>query len=408
MSMIRQDMSKTGRGSTTAAADAIVIGGGIHGCSTAIHLTLRGMRTIVLEKDTVGRHASGVNAGGVRQLMRHEAEVPLSRAAMDRWERLDDLLGPELAKNCEFIGGVGQIGIAESEAEMDWCQKRVAEMRSLGYDFEELIDASELRRLVPSVSDVCRGGIISRRDGHANPFRTTQSFRLRAEQLGVRIMERTRVTGLEQGDDGWKVTTDNGTFRADVVVNCGGAWAWQVAAMVGEQLPRTHFASTLMVTSRMPRFIDPVVIGIDRVLSFKQTEAGTVVIGGGVPGVPDLDAGTADTVADRMVVSARTVCEFFPILRRATIVRSWAGLEALMPDVIPVIGPSQVASGLWHAFGFSGHGFQLGPIVGSVIADLITDGRSEFPVEAFSPARFPASTAPITHRPEDSHAGGRP
>ncbi|MET2832102.1 NAD(P)/FAD-dependent oxidoreductase [Mesorhizobium shangrilense] len=374
------------------ATNAIVIGGGIHGCCTALHLALRGMRPIVLEKNTVGRHASGVNAGGVRQLMRHAAEVPLSMAAMDRWERLDDLLGPKLAKDCEFIGGIGQIGIAASEAEMDWCQTRVAEMRSLGHAFEEVIDAKELRRLVPGAADICRGGIISRRDGHANPFRTTQSFRLRAEQLGVRIMERTRVTGLEQGDGGWTVMTDSGVLRSDIVVNCGGAWAWQVAAMIGEHFPSTHFASTLMVTSRMPHFIDPVVIGIDRVLSFKQTEAGTVVIGGGILGDPDLNAETADTVADRMVVSAQTVYDFFPILRRATIVRSWAGLEALMPDVIPVIGPSQVARNLWHAFGFSGHGFQLGPIVGSVIADLVADGQSAIPIAAFSPARFSAAT----------------
>jgi sarcosine oxidase subunit beta len=184
------------------------------------------------------------------------------------------------------------------------------------------------------------------------------------------------------------VRTEGEAFGADVVVNCGGAWAWQVAAMVGESFPRSHFASTLMVTSRMPHFIDPVVIGIDRVLSFKQTQEGTVVIGGGILGDPDLDAETAETVADRMVESAETVYEFFPILRKATIVRTWAGIEALMPDVIPVIGPSRVAPNLWHAFGFSGHGFQLGPIVGSVIAECIADGKSSLPIDAFSPTRF--------------------
>lgn len=370
--------------------DVIVIGGGLHGCCTALHLARRGLRPIVLEKNTVGRHASGVNAGGVRQLMRHTAEIPLSMAAMAAWETLAETLGPELAANCGFVGGVGQIGIAQSVQEMDWCHERVAEMHALGYDFEEVIDKEELRRLVPSVADICRGGLVSRRDGHANPFRTTQSFRRRAEQLGARILERTRVLGLEQGDGGWTVTTDNGVFRADIVVNCGGAWAWQAGAMVGEGFPKSHFASTLMVTSRMPHFIDPVVIGIDRVLSFKQTEAGTVVIGGGILGDPDLDEETAETVADRMMESAETVYEFFPILRKATIVRTWAGLEALMPDIIPVIGPSHVARGLWHAFGFSGHGFQLGPIVGSVLADLILDGGSPIPLDAFSPSRFTA------------------
>lgn len=61
-----------------------------------------------------------------------------------------------------------------------------------------------------------------------------------------------------------------------------------------------------------------------------------------------------------------------------------------MPDVIPVIGPSRNVDGLWHAFGFSGHGFQLGPIVGSVIADLILNGASPIPIDAFSPTRFTA------------------
>jgi sarcosine oxidase, subunit beta len=379
--------------------DAVVIGGGIHGCCTALHLAQRGLKPVIIEKNTVGRHASGVNAGGVRQLMRDIPEIPLSMAAMDRWNRLDDLLGPELAGQCEFIGDVGQIGVAESEAEMAWCEARVAELNALGYTFEEVIGRNELRRLVPTVSDMCRGGIISRRDGHANPFRTTQAFRRRAEQAGARVLENTRVTGLTPVGDGWRVQTGKGSFDTQIVVNCAGAWAWQVAEFVGECFPRTHIAATLMVTSRMPKFIDPVVIGIDRKLSFKQTEVGTVVIGGGILGNPDLDAETADTVADRMVESALTVYEFFPILRNATIVRTWAGLEAVMPDIIPVIGPSSKAKGLWHAFGFSGHGFQLGPIVGSVMADLIVDGRSALPIEAFRSDRFTLEESAVSLMP---------
>jgi len=368
--------------------DVIVIGGGIHGCCTAIHLARRGMRPVVLEKNTVGRHASGVNAGGVRQLMRDPAEIPLSMAAMDAWENLDTFLGPDLARNCEFISGVGQVAVAETIAEMEWCHRRVMETRSLGYEFEELISASEVRRLVPSIADKCLGGIVSRRDGHANPFRTTHSFRLRAEQLGVRFLEHTRVTGLEHDGIGWTVTTGNGLLKADSIVNCAGAWAWQVAAMTGEHFPKSHLALSMMVTSRMPHFIDPVVLGVERVLSFKQTKTGTVVIGGGILGDPDLDAETADTVADRLMESAKTVYEFFPILRRATIVRTWAGLESAMPDNLPVVGPSRVAPGLWHAFGFSGSGFQLGAIVGSVITDLMFDGKCSIPHDAFSPTRF--------------------
>lgn len=365
---------------------AIVIGGGIHGTCTAIHLALKGMRPIVIEKNNVGWHASGVNAGGVRQLRRHPAEIPLSVAAMESWMHLDALLG-KYAPMCEFVGNVGQIAVAENEADMRPLEARVAELARLGWTHEELIDRAELRRLAPALSEHCIGGLISRRDGFATPYLTIQAFRLRALDLGVRFEEGTRVTGLEHGAR-WKVDTTKGAFESDILVNCGGAWGWQAAAMVGEVLPRGHFASTLMVTTRMAHFLDPVIIGTGRKLSFKQTENGTVVIGGGIFGVPDLEEETADAVAERLRVSAETCAVLFPVMRRAVIVRAWAGLEARMPDEIPVIGPSARAPAMWHAFGFSGHGFQLGTIVGWLLAELIVEGRSPLPIEAFRPERF--------------------
>src|SRR5262245_2119080 len=121
-------------------ADVIVVGGGIHGCSTALHLAMRGVRALVIEKDYAGRHASGVNAGGVRQLARHVAEVPLSVASMELWERIRDLLGDD----CGFESH-GQVLVAESDVELDALRSRVNDLRSRGFMHEELIDHSELK-----------------------------------------------------------------------------------------------------------------------------------------------------------------------------------------------------------------------------------------------------------------------
>ncbi len=369
-------------------ARAIIIGGGLHGTSTAMHLAQKGLDVLVLEKNSVGRHASGVNAGGVRQLRRHLAEIPLSVAAMDRWQHLDAFLGPDLAAMCEFTGHVGQVAVAENSTEMAELVAREAELRTLGWTHEELLDQAELRRVAPALARHCLGGLISRRDGYANPYRTSQAFRLKAQRHGVKFQEGTRVVGLTKAGETWRVETSAGTFDSDVVVNCGGAWGWQIADMVGEALPRGHFAASMMVSARVPKFLDPVVLGTGRKLSFKQADNGTVVIGGGILGVPDLDAETAEPVAERLVESARTVHDLFPIMRTATIIRCWAGLEALMPDQIPVIGPSTVVSNLWHAFGFSGHGFQLSPIVGSLLAELIVEGKSPLPLKPFRADRF--------------------
>src|SRR5439155_4047933 len=116
------------------AADVVVIGGGVHGCSAALHLAKAGAKVIVLEKDHVARHASGVNAGGVRRLGRHLAEVPLSVASLELWQRIDELVGD----SCGFESA-GQVKVAETEAELDSLRARVAQLQALDFHHEEII-----------------------------------------------------------------------------------------------------------------------------------------------------------------------------------------------------------------------------------------------------------------------------
>lgn len=367
----------------TQTADVIVIGGGIHGCSTALHLALRGVKAILLEKDYAGRHSSGVNAGGVRQLARHIAEVPLSVASMEIWERISELVDD----TCGFTNE-GQVLIAESEAEFEGFRGRVDELRLAGFTHEELIDRAELKRLVPAVADYCPGGIVSRRDGAADPFRTTQAFRRKAIALGQEVHEGVAVTGLTRRGGVWSVTTSGDTYEAPIIVNAAGAWADRIAAELGEQVPLEVTAPMLMITARVPSFIKPVVILRSRKLSFKQFANGTVLIGGGHLGRAYRDENRTELDWGKLSDSARTVWELFPAMRDATVVRAWAGIEARMPDDIPVIGPSGTAPGVFHQFGFSAHGFQLGPGVGALMAELITTGATNLPVAPFDIGRF--------------------
>src|SRR3981081_2953295 len=116
------------------SADVIVIGGGLHGCSAALHLARAGVSVAVLEKDHVARHASGVNAGGVRTLGRHLAEVPLSVASLEMWHRIEEL-GDD---RCGFESP-GQVKVAEDEPGLASLRERVAQLNALGFHHEELI-----------------------------------------------------------------------------------------------------------------------------------------------------------------------------------------------------------------------------------------------------------------------------
>ena len=367
----------------STAPDVIVIGGGLHGCSTALHLARRGIKPLVIEKDHVGRHASGVNAGGVRRLGRHPAEIPLSVASMELWHGIRDLVDDD----CGFHSH-GQVKVAETEAELETLRRRVEDVRALGFTHEELIDGAALRALVPAIADHCFGAIVCRHDGAALPFRTTLAFKRKAESLGARFLEGTRVSALRRQKANWQIETSQGTHEAPHAVNAAGAWAGRIAAQLGEPVPLEAIAPMLMISAPMAPFLEPVLGATGRPLSFKQFANGTVLIGGGHRGRADLATNWTDLDFTALAVSARTVWDLFPVMRSAQIVRAWAGIEARMPDDIPVIGPSRTSENVWHAFGFSAHGFQLGPIVGAIIAELIASGRTNLPIAPFDIARF--------------------
>lgn len=363
--------------------DAIVVGGGLHGLSAALHLARAGLRPAVLEKDYPGRHASGVNAGGVRRLGRDLAEIPLSLAALEIWQEIEAWVDDP----CGFTP-CGQVKIAETEAEMQTLARRVAELARLGFDHEELIGREELRELVPALAPHCLGGVVCRDDGAANPFRTVSAFRAKAEALGATVLEGVEVHRVSRAGELWRAETRNHVIEAPNLINAAGAWGGQVAAWLGEAVPVRAKAPMLMITERVAPFLTPVLGAAGRLLSFKQFDNGTVMIGGGHMGhaTPEVNRTEVDLAGLRL--SAQTVAALFPGLEGVRIVRSWAGIEGVMPDGIPVIGPSGTEACAWHAFGFSAHGFQLGPIVGKVLADLVVTGTSALPIEAFRISRF--------------------
>lgn len=374
---------------TLATADVAVIGGGLHGCSAALQAALRGCKVVVIEKDTVGRHASGVNAGGVRRLGRHPAEIPLSVASMELWHRIADLVDDD----CGFRP-TPQIKVAESEADMALLESRAAEVRALGYEHEEIVDRDRLFALLPALAPHCVGGLASFGDGFADPYRTAFAFKRRAEREGVRFLEETAVTALERAGGAWRLTTPRGPVEARFVVNCAGAWAAALCARLGEPVPLEPIAPMMLVTARLPRFCEPVVGAAGRPLSFKQMPNGTVVIGGGRRGTPDLQSLRSELRFSELAKTARTAAELFPVVGGATIVRAWAGIEARMPDDIPVIGRSSTEPDVIHAFGFSAHGFQLGPVVGGIVADLIAGRDSNLPIKSFAIERFAEADGP--------------
>lgn len=365
------------------SADVLIIGGGIAGCSTAVHLSRRRKSVILLERDVAGGQASGVNAGGVRQLLRDLREIPLSLASQKLWYQIESLVGSD----CGFRP-CGQISLAENEKQLHNFKERVALLKSLGYNHEVLVDQKQLRQIVPHVSSHCIGGLYCREDGAAEPFKTTRAFFNQAKQLGAQLFEHHPVLSIERVGGMWIASAGNKRFSAPILVNCAGAWGAHIAEMIGDYAPLYKKASVLTVTARTPKFLTPVVLLEGRKLSFKQMENGTVVIGGGFDAKLDMETEKSQYDFGELKTMAQTVIDLFPFMKQVPIVRCWPGIIGRMPDNIPVVGPSKNAIDFYHAFGFSGHGFQLGPIIGQLLSELILDGRASIPIDSFLVDRF--------------------
>jgi sarcosine oxidase subunit beta len=371
----------------TRGVDLIVVGGGLMGLSTALHASQAGLRVTVLERDWPGRHASGANAGGVRSLNRHDAEIPLARAALRLWHELDTLVG-----DTGGFAASGQVRVAEDAAQGQLLQARVARLQAMGYDHELWIDGAALRARVPALVPHCVGAIVVDDDGHADPQRTTRAFAAAAQRQGAAIRTGTAVNRIEPDGEGLAVITSTDRLTAPMVVNAAGAWGADLARGVGDCVPLEAVALQMLVTSRLPPFLQPVLGSAGRKLSFKQVPTGQVVIGGGFAGTAEPATGRSWLEHQGIAQNVANARALFPEpLADARILRTWAGIEGVTADGLPVIDKSSAHPGLVHAFGFSAHGFALAPLAGRLVTDLLLDRPNNLDLAPFALARFAQS-----------------
>jgi sarcosine oxidase subunit beta len=160
-----------------------------------------------------------------------------------------------------------------------------------------------------------------------------------------------------------------------------------LARAFGEIAPVTPLLPNMLVTEPLPYVIGRSIGVCGGDVYARQVRRGNVVFGGG-GGWLDATREFARPSSDQSLEGMMRTLSVLPGLAQAHIIRTWSGVDGQMPDNIPVIGFSGTEQRLIHAFGFSGHGFQLGPVVGQIIAELVTKGESETPIEPFSIRRF--------------------
>ena len=368
-------------------ADVVIVGGGLMGAATAFFLRRRGQSVILLERDQIGQYASGVNFGNVRRQGRFLGQLALANRSWALWKRLPELIDDDL----EFIPS-GHMRVCYREDEIAELEAYAAAPEAAELDLK-IYRGAELHQRFGFLGPDVKGGSYAPHDGHANPRLAAPAFARAAIRLGAQIEERTEVADVQKvGGDFHISTTDGRQFHAAQLLITAGAWGQKLSAQFGEPVPLDTHGPQMAVTEPVPYAL-PTVIGVytkipEEVIYFRQIPRGNIVIGGGYRSKPDMLNRRAYVEPRSILNQISQMRRLLPGVGNLNIIRVWSGIEGYLPDSLPIMGPSGTVDGLFYAFGFCGHGFQLGPGVGDVMAELLSTGATSTPIAPFSITRF--------------------
>lgn len=366
-------------------ANVVIIGGGISGCSIAYNLAKKGVKKIViLEKNFLASGSTGRCGAGIRQQWGTEMNCKLAMESINFFETANEELGYD--GDIEFKQG-GYLLVASTEKEDMQFKKNVKLQKSLGIPVEYLTP-KEAKDIVPYLNtDIIISATYCPKDGHLNPFLTTDAYAKAAKRLGVEIYTNTEVLGIKVEKGKIKgVITNNGEISTNIVVNAAGGHAKQIGEMAGVNLPIYAERHQILVTEPVEPMQGPMVMGFALNIYCQQTPHGSFIMGRGDSNEPrDLRVTSSWQFLDKM---CKTTKELLPPLGELRIVRQWAGLYTMTPDKHPIYGAVKELEGFYLALGFSGHGFMLGPMTGLLIAEQILGEKNTIDISKLTLERF--------------------
>ena len=255
-------------------------------------------------------------------------------------------------------------------------QENVALQRSLGIETEWLSAEEVRRRASPVDTTGILAGTFGPRDGLADPSGVVQGYVKGARRLGASLVTDTEATGIEvKAGRVCAVKTSRGRIETGSVVNAAGPWASTVGAMAGVEVPVRPVRRQIAVTTAIPELpVDfPMVIDFADSLYFHREGEGVLT---GMSNQNEREGFDQSVNREWELTHLERAVARMPVLENAGILNRWAGLYAVSPDALAILGKVPEPEGFYCINGFSGHGFMHGPICGLLLAEEILEGRA--------------------------------
>ena len=374
--------------------DAIVIGGGVIGASTLFQLTQLGCRrALLIERGEIAGGMTAHSSGIVRTHYSVPANVEIARASLAMFERFRDLCDGDPDADPGLVLS-GYLIVAPPGPSSDAVRASIAMQRGLGVEAGLLDRKAALERHPWLVLDDIDAIGFEAEAGWADPYLVTTSFLRTARRRGATVRTGTAVIGLlRQGSRVTGVTTDQGPIEAGMVLSAVNVWSRVVAGWAGIDIPLTITAHHVFTLAADRPYGQDLPVMKDLASSAKlytRPMGGHLLVGGGHEGTLTDDPEMADLEPDHdaMIDEAAQAAARMPAFAEGRLARSWSGLYDTTPDWNPVLGPVRGVDGLQVAFGFSGHGFKMSPMIGRMLAQSMLGQPTDFPIHPYRIGRY--------------------
>ena len=369
------------------AAKAVIIGGGVVGCSVAYHLAKLGWRDIILlERKQLTCGTTWHAAGLIAQLRATQNMTRLAKYSQELYTQLEAETGVATGFRQN-----GSITAALSDARLEELRRGAAMARAFGVEIEE-ITPSEIADYYPglNVSD-CKGGVFLAKDGQADPVNITQALAKGARAMGAKIFEGVKVTAITKKDGAVTgVSTDKGDIAAEYVVNCGGMWARDIGQMAGVSVPLHACEHFYIVTEQIPDLKRnlPVLRVPDECAYYKE-DAGKLLLGafepvakpwGGDGIAEDFEFTTLPDDFDHFAPILEKAVSRLPLLESAGIQTFFNGPESFTPDDRYLLGEAPELKRFFVAAGFNSIGIQSAGGAGKALAEWMDAGTPQMDI----------------------------
>ncbi len=357
-------------------ADAVIIGGGVMGCSILYNLAARGLKKVVLlERDLLGSGSTGRSSGVVRMHYSNEIHARMAWLSLEVLRDFDQIVGGD--------SGFVQTGfvIISGEADVEAFRANVAMHQTVGIQ-TSIISREDAKEVAPGFYlDDCAAIAYEPQSGYADPSGTASAYARRARDLGATVQLQTPAIGIEvTGGHVVAVQTADERIETPMAVVATGPWSRRFLLQHGVDLPleatRHEVIHLKRPMERLP--YHPGGGDIDRLVYFRPEGSDLTLVGNG---------NIEEPVEDPEVYAPRPSQSFIqevwsrlahriPVMEDAEYSTGYAGLYTSTPDSHPIMDRVEGTDGLYICTGFSGHGFKLSPMVGVLMSELMLDGKA--------------------------------